>query len=122
MSRTRGARSSLSGQNGRVEFSVSPQEEVLTILKNFLNCVANAKVSDHRWEQICSCVNTMAWQINKSSISFPKRKRAERSSDNGLKAIIVLCKKTERKVNQVKNLPSEERLFITEQLQSIRQD
>jgi len=117
----------LRGARSRCPFNgkdneVSPQEETLEILRNFLDCVSRAKLSDRRWEHICSRTTQMAERLNRS-IPIPKRKgTSRRGPRNGIKGLTSLCLETERKINRVKDLPPDQRLTLLGYLQEIRQE
>lgn len=116
----------LRGARSRCPFNgkdneVSPQEETLEILRNFLDCVSRVKLSENRWEHICSCATQMAQNLNRN-LPLPRRRgNGRRDSRNGIKNLIPLCLETERKINKVKGLPPDQRLTILEHLQKIRQ-
>lgn len=115
----RGARSRCPLSSGK-DNEVSPQEETLEILRNFLDCVSRSKLSDRRWEHICSCTAQVAERLNRS-IPIPKRKgTSRRGPRNEIKGLVSLCLETERKINRVKDLPPDQRLFTIGQLQTIR--
>lgn len=117
----RGARSRCPFNGNGKDKKVSPQEETLEILKNFLDSVSRTNLSEARWEHICSCTTQMAQNLNRT-LPLPKRRGGDRrNSRNGIKNLIPLCLETEKKINKVKGLPPDQRLTILEHLQEIRQ-